>query len=428
MNFERKKLDGCCQIRISNKPLSDYLKNIIEKQNCYQKIIPNNILFSSESTRRKVLEGMIDSDGSRKRTKEDLLRNRKPTSYTTSSEKLKKCFCLLLRSLNIQYTVSERNPSTGGVVNGRQIVGSNKSWQILFSGNSLYGINDGCKGNRKRTKFNCIEKKILKIEKEVAYDGYVYDLEMDGHPSFVANGVLVHNSASPWRDDGADLFIDSQFGKRIVDISASFLIKNKWLVKPYITFIKIFTPPDAFSNYATIYKNHIVNSVQRNNCIADLALHHASKNQTVLILVRQIKHGKILESMIKDSIFISGVVNTKKRKEILDELRENKRKIVIASSLFDEGIDVRRLHCLIMASSGKSSTRALQRIGRVLRPFEDKTEAIIYDFMDSAKYLNAHAKARRKIYKTEDEFEMREIKIEDIVNEIRGNIWEPVRF
>jgi len=76
-----------------------------------------------------------------------------------------------------------------------------------------------------------------------------------------------------------------------------------------------------------------------------------------------------------------------------------------------------------MGSSGKSSTRALQRIGRVLRPFDGKDHATIYDFMDTAKYLSSHARARKKIYKTEDEFEIKEMKIGDW-NERKNNMWE----
>lgn len=229
-------------------------------------------------------------------------------------------------------------------------------------------------------------------------------------------------SASPWRDDGADLFIDSQFGKPIVDISASYLIKKGHLVKPTIYFIKVDTPEAKFSSYATIYKNFIVNNVSRNNAIVELAKKHEEKGDTVLILVKQIKHGKILESMIDDSIFISGNMSIKNRKNILDEIRANKRRIVIATSLFDEGIDIKRLNCLIMASSGKSSTRALQRIGRVLRPFEKKDKAIIYDFMDTAKYLSSHARSRKKIYKTESEFEIKQMQLGEW-NECKSNQW-----
>ena len=51
-----------------------------------------------------------------------------------------------------------------------------------------------------------------------------------------------------------------------------------------------------------------------------------------------------------------------------------------------------------------SPTRALQRIGRILRLFEGKTDAIAVDFMDNCQYLQAHSKKREKIYKSEDEF------------------------
>jgi len=229
-------------------------------------------------------------------------------------------------------------------------------------------------------------------------------------------------SASPWRDDGADLFIDSQFGREIVDISASFLIRKKYLVKPYITFITVKTERATYSTYPSIYKNHIVLNTKRNKIISDISERHCSRGETVLILVKQITHGKELEGMIDGSVFISGKVSVKKRKEILDGLRENKIKIAIATSIFDEGIDVRRLSCLVMAGSGKSSTRALQRVGRVIRKFDGKKCAYIYDFMDTAKYISSHAKKRRKIYKTEKEFEIREITMEEFY-EIENDNW-----
>lgn len=37
-------------------------------------------------------------------------------------------------------------------------------------------------------------------------DAFVYDIEMDGHPSFVVNGLLCHNSATPIFNYGAEIF------------------------------------------------------------------------------------------------------------------------------------------------------------------------------------------------------------------------------
>jgi superfamily II DNA or RNA helicase len=81
----------------------------------------------------------------------------------------------------------------------------------------------------------------------------------------------------------------------------------------------------------------------------------------------------------------------------------------VASTIMDEGIDVKALDTLILAGAGKSKTRALQRVGRVLRPYTSpsgdvKTEAIVVDIQDNCKYMREHAKKREKMYRTEPAF------------------------
>ena len=93
-------------------------------------------------------------------------------------------------------------------------------------------------------------------------------------------------------------------------------------------------------------------------------------------------------------------------------MKEGKHRCVIASSIFDEGVDVRPLSALILAGAGKSQTRALQRIGRVIRAYEGKKDAIVIDFFDDSKYLRKHSQARRKIYRTEPKFEISDIEMD----------------
>ena len=57
-----------------------------------------------------------------------------------------------------------------------------------------------------------------------------------------------------------------------------------------------------------------------------------------------------------------------------------------------------------MAGSGKSTGRALQRIGRVIRKADGKDKAIVVEFMDNAKYLKSHSETRKSVYETEPEF------------------------
>lgn len=216
-------------------------------------------------------------------------------------------------------------------------------------------------------------------------------------------------SATPWRDLGDDLLIDACFGKQIANISASFLIKRGYLIKPEIVFIPVNNMTGTkYSGYQKIYKHCLVNNGLRNLWISQLAKSFSDDGRMVLILCVQIEHGKMLEKIIPGSSFLHGSINQKKRKSRLEDMRQQTdcSRITIATSIFDEGVDVRPLDTLILAGAGQSQTRALQRVGRVLRPFAGKTKATIIDLYDNVKYLKDHAAKREKIYKTEEEFKI----------------------
>jgi len=276
---------------------------------------------------------------------------------------------------------------------------------------------------------------VVSIEEDGFAD--VYDIEVEDTHCFFANDILVHNcqhwssqtcqiisensinalyrwalSATPKRDQEDDILIDACFGKTVANINASYLIKHKFLVPPVIRF---FTIDNKFStkkiNYANIYKEAIVENIYRNKVIATAAENFLKEGRNILILCKQISHGKILEKMIEGSVFLHGEHSGKKRKEHLDKMRLGEPRVTISSVIFDEGIDVRALDTLILAGSGKSSTRALQRVGRILRPFtypdgRVKKQALVLDFMDNCRYLQEHSKKRFRMYKTEPEFDV----------------------
>lgn len=215
-------------------------------------------------------------------------------------------------------------------------------------------------------------------------------------------------SATPWRDMGDDILIDACFGKPIADINASFLIKEGVLVKPSIYFVNI--KSFAKGTYQAIYSEAIINNQERNLIIANVANQMVKNGRQVLILVKNIEHGNILEGMISGSFFIHGSHSAKQRLDWLNKMRKRDASITIATSIFDEGVDVKPLDGLILAGGGKSATRALQRIGRVIRSFTDdetgyiKKDAFIVDFYDDVKYLKDHSKKRKAMYSSEPEF------------------------
>jgi superfamily II DNA or RNA helicase len=224
-------------------------------------------------------------------------------------------------------------------------------------------------------------------------------------------------SATPYRDAGDDLLIDACFGKKICQISASYLIKRDFLVKPYIAFVPIRNMKgQKLGSYPTTYKQGIVENSYRNEWIAGLSEKLIGVKRTVLVLVQQIQHGEELERLIAGSVFLHGSSGKKLRSSHIQKMRDGKAPVTIASTIFDEGIDVRPLNALILAGGGKSPTRAMQRVGRVIRKYtypngEKKNNAFVYDLHDHLKYCTDHGLFRRKMYRTEEEFDIRDLPI-----------------
>jgi superfamily II DNA or RNA helicase len=75
--------------------------------------------------------------------------------------------------------------------------------------------------------------------------------------------------------------------------------------------------------------------------------------------------------------------------------------VLVATTLADEGLDLPPLRTLIIALGGKSRTRTLQRIGRLVRPYEGKKIAVAYELKEDYPYIADHLEARLSLYETE---------------------------
>jgi len=125
-----------------------------------------------------------------------------------------------------------------------------------------------------------------------------------------------------------------------------------------------------------------------------------SDSGNTLVLVDRIESGRILTSSIEDSVFISGEVKTKDRKEEYDEIKTSTNKIIVATyGVAAVGINIPRIFNLVMLESGKSFTRVIQSIGRGIRKADDKDFVQIWDLTASTKYAKKHLTERKKFYK-----------------------------
>jgi superfamily II DNA or RNA helicase len=117
------------------------------------------------------------------------------------------------------------------------------------------------------------------------------------------------------------------------------------------------------------------------------------------------------EETVSNIEFISGDTDTRRRNVVFEATKKGICKIVIGTSIGDEGLDLPILDTLILAGGGKSSTRAYQRIGRVMRLYPGKNKCYVFDFDDETPIFHRHAKRRRKLYEEEEEFEINDFEV-----------------
>jgi superfamily II DNA or RNA helicase len=248
-------------------------------------------------------------------------------------------------------------------------------------------------------------------------------------------------SATPWREDGADLLLEAALDRRKEenDISASKLIEWGYLVPCTIYFIpykRVFQG----KSYNKVYKEAIANNIERNQIVVSIAVKMREvKHAPILILIQQVEHGETILKMLSKKIeivkkavqvtddktgkdklvrianveFLSGKDDAVRRKAVIQGVRDGFVEILIGSTIADEGLDIPNLEILILAGGGRSSTRAFQRVGRVLRLYKnpetgkEKKRAIVFDFQDYTPMLRRHARTREKLYRTEEAWEIK---------------------
>lgn len=207
------------------------------------------------------------------------------------------------------------------------------------------------------------------------------------------------------------------FNKTIIKISNETLINLGHSAKPKITMFPIVSPQGHDeSDYMIARDACIVNNEYRNKLISQLTHKYYNEGKGVLILVNIIEHGDNIVELLNDmdipNAFIHGELPLDYREQQLDNMREGKLKVLIATTIADEGVDISGIDMLILGAGGKSLRQTLQRVGRALRKKKTgENVATIIDFVDyTNKHLLNHSKERRKTY-VQEKFEINDIQV-----------------
>ena len=202
--------------------------------------------------------------------------------------------------------------------------------------------------------------------------------------------------------------LEGAFGPVWEEVTTSGLIEQGLLTKPVIQLVKMQKEKlEDYEDlsYSEIYDTFIINNKNRNNIIKDIIdeIRKDNNRARILVLTKNLDHGRALEKLIGGECkFLEGANSLGERYKSISHFRTvEEPSILIGTKILQTGINIKEITHFINARGLKSEIATLQALGRSLRQHESKTKVFVYDFLDTVKYLKAHANKRKKYYKQE---------------------------
>lgn len=198
------------------------------------------------------------------------------------------------------------------------------------------------------------------------------------------------------KDDISILNLKVSLGEVVNKVTANDLQEQGVLSKCNVNILQ-FLEYREFGSYAEELK-YLVTNKERLDKISKIIKKVAEHGNT-LVLIDRLETGNSLLNLVPDSVFVSGQLKTKDRKQEYDEIKTANNKVIIATyGVAAVGINIVRLHNLIMIEPGKSFIRVIQSIGRGLRKGQDKDHVEVYDITSTCKFSKKHLAERKKYY------------------------------
>jgi superfamily II DNA or RNA helicase len=240
-------------------------------------------------------------------------------------------------------------------------------------------------------------------------DGCVYNLEVDAHHNYFANGFLVHNchrslsqsyqdiaayypnavhlglTATPYRADGRGL--GDMYQELVVVASPRQLIDEGFLVEPSVFTVPREHLPDLSSVHvrAGDYESKALEeAVNRKGLVGNIVEHwlQLAKGKRSVAFAASVEHSKHIAERFREAGIsaehLDGTTPSEERDAILGRLNAGITSVVSNCGILCEGWDQPAVKCAILARPTKSTGLYLQQAGRILRPWNDE-RAIILD-------------------------------------------------
>lgn len=220
-------------------------------------------------------------------------------------------------------------------------------------------------------------------------------------------------TATPNRRDGLTFILKGVMGSIIYEVSSNDLFQNGEIMEPLVKAVHTnFYMPDVQSYGAMV--TAITEDEERNEYILKLVAAQAEAGHFCLVLSERIDHviclweQFCLEHRDIPSAGITSRSSKKMRDAALREMSRGSIQVLFSTKLADEGLDIPRLDRLFLTCPIRSVNKVTQQVGRILRNFPGKKDAVAYDFRDSLVSL-AESQYHTRLKQVYHDFDVLEV-------------------
>jgi superfamily II DNA or RNA helicase len=159
--------------------------------------------------------------------------------------------------------------------------------------------------------------------------------------------------------------------------------------------------------YGEFYSSELVLNEGYNNFFAKLLSVYYEEGKSILVMVKRVEHcARIQTALAKlfvESEIYNGKVSPKRREMLKAQFKSGKLPVLVATDqTFGIGQNVPRIEVFANLGGGLSDDKTMQKYGRGLRSFDDKTSIIIIDpYLSGNKWFEKHSKSRLQIAREE---------------------------
>lgn len=248
-------------------------------------------------------------------------------------------------------------------------------------------------------------------------DGFVYNLEVEEQHTYIANNLVVHNchhvsaksyqqviatlkaanpelkhlgvTATPERGDRKSLA--ATYERESANVGVLRLIEEGFLCEPKVHGVKTSIDLSWVSVHGAggnrdYNQQQLVAAVETSECFDLVVKTHLEKvgDRPTIAFVPSVAGAHRLAQLLQakgiSAIAADATTPKDERAQMLRDFRAGRYTALVNCALWTEGLDLPSLECCHLVRPTKSDSLYLQMVGRVLRTYEGKAFADIFDY------------------------------------------------